>query len=90
VRSDINHYEIGIVRLPRSSEPPERGDEHVLSNPDHVGAVLTGPHDPVDGTALRIVASDDLVGLGREVELAVHEIEAMRRVQCTEIEGASA
>ena len=52
-----------------------------------MGAVLPGAEDQIDLAGRRVVATEDLGGLGGEVRLAADEGEAVRPAERAEIDG---
>ena len=66
------------------------GDDaaQVFPNRDHMGAILTGAHDPIHFTGGGIVTAEYLVRFGGEVEFAAHVIQAVRPMQRAQIDGA--
>ena len=58
----------------------------ILCNEDHVGSILADAQHPVDPLRQRIVATDRLVGLRREIQFAALEIQAVGGMQRSQID----
>jgi hypothetical protein len=73
----------------RSSDVSREDHIQTLADLDHMSGVLTGAEEPIHPICAGVISSDNLISLGREVQFAAGEGQAVRAAQDTQVDDGN-
>ena len=73
----------------RSSDVSREDHIQTLAYLDHMSGVPAGDEEPIHPICAGVISSDDLISLGREVQFAAGEDQAVRAAQDTQVDDGN-